>query len=116
MACAPFDRMFRAGIYAVILVWIAAAPRGWAVDAPAASPEAVLKEKGLVRVGNQFLLPADASLAEPLRDLRVAKVKADAAAAKRAALEQEIKQAAAISEKNLRDSAYALQRASKTDK
>jgi clan AA aspartic protease (TIGR02281 family) len=88
--------------------------------APAAevAPEEVLKAKGLTKVGTMYLLDADVKLPDGLRDMRRAKHQADEAAAKRAKLDQQIKQAKdAITDLNvqLRDANERLNRANKSD-
>jgi clan AA aspartic protease (TIGR02281 family) len=93
---------------------VAAATR----PAAAASPEVVLKSKGLTRVGAQYLLPGDAGLAESLRAVRGAKTRSDAGATKRAALEREIDRAsdaALAATRESRDALVRLANIRKTD-
>jgi clan AA aspartic protease (TIGR02281 family) len=90
------------------------------IAAPAAevTPEEVLKGKGLTKVGTMYVLDADVRLSEGLRDMRRAKHQVDEVAAKRAKLDQQIRQAKdAITELNvqLRDANERLDRANKSD-
>src|SRR5213079_1078423 len=58
-----------------------------------ATPEEVLKGKGLVRVGVAYLLDDDVKLPERLRTMRAAKFRVDENASKRMKLEREIENA-----------------------
>jgi len=66
--------------------------RGLAHAAPA-TPEEVLKGKGLIRVGVAYLLDDDVKLPERLRTMRAAKFRVDENASKRMKLEREIENA-----------------------
>ena len=60
---------------------------------PKTAPEAYLQAKGLLKAGANYVLQVDANLPALLRDVRAAKVKSDAATAKRADLERQIERA-----------------------
>ncbi|HSI35400.1 MAG: TIGR02281 family clan AA aspartic protease [Phycisphaerae bacterium] len=60
---------------------------------PKAAPETYLQAKGLLKAGANYVLQVDANLPTLLRDVRAAKVKADAATARRADLERQIERA-----------------------
>src|SRR2546421_3872183 len=68
--------------------------RGFAHAAPA-TPEEVLKGKGLIKVGALYLLEIDIKLPEKVRAIRAAKFKVDENASKRIKLEKDIESAIA---------------------
>lgn len=84
------------GSAALVMIVVAPARAEKATTAPAttttapSSPEAVLRAKGLTRVGATYLLDGDIRRQELLRDVRAAQRKVEASEQNRAAIEREL--------------------------
>lgn len=86
----PFPRLAPLPLFLLLLLACGAA--GPAATTQSA-PEAALKAKGLTKVGNAFLLEADARLAEKLREMRASAAAVAADTAKRNQIDKDIRRA-----------------------